>query len=57
MKLGEKGQVSAEILIVLVAVVAVAILLLTQLKATGLKAETALESKSKDALARAKSIK
>ncbi|MBN1160017.1 MAG: hypothetical protein JXA43_02140 [Candidatus Diapherotrites archaeon] len=53
----EKGQVSAEILMVLVAVIAVAILLLTQLKTTGLKAESALESNSTNALSRAKSIK
>lgn len=46
----EKGQLSAELLLVLAAVVAVAVLLITQLRETGTQSKKALEKETKDFL-------
>ena len=46
----ERGQLSAELLLVLAAVVAVAVLLITQLRETGTASKKALEKETKEFL-------
>jgi len=50
----EQGQVSAELLFVLVAVISIAILIVTQLNNTGKKTNSLVSSKSKKLLAKLK---
>ncbi|HLD80439.1 MAG TPA: class III signal peptide-containing protein [archaeon] len=55
--LEERGQISAELLIILAAVTALAIVLITQLKNTGAKSADALEKKAALALEEIDKIK